>query len=170
MLSQGWVGRAWRQNYTLATRLPLHFSLGEANTDYDPSLPSDISRSAIAFMHGGLSPTYGDMVPFPSRINNIAHSLLERLQDRVQPPPHPPNVYPGLPSDTPPDERELYGGNGPLWYRGLALDSEEQVCSVIDGILEKIGCRRIILGHTPDFEVKYTALSLDDCSFANLSE
>jgi len=153
MLSKGWVGRAWRQNYTLATRLPLHTSLGDPNTDYDPTEPSfDLSHSAIAFMHGGLSPTYDNMAPFPSRINTIGHSFLKRLQDQIQPPPHPPNSYPGLPSDTPPEERELYGTNGPLWYRGLVQDSEENVCGVIDGILDKIGCRRIILGHTPDFE------------------
>ncbi|KDQ07404.1 hypothetical protein BOTBODRAFT_38814 [Botryobasidium botryosum FD-172 SS1] len=153
MLTTGWVGRAWRQNYTLATRLPLHTSLGDPNTDYDPATSSlDLSHAAIAFMHGGLSPTYEDMTPFPSRINKIGHSLLARLQDQTQPPPHPPSPYPGLPHDTPPEERELYGTNGPLWYRGLALDEEADVCAVIDEILNKIGCRRVILGHTPDFE------------------
>lgn len=154
MLSTGWVGRAWSQNYTLATRLPLHFSLGDPNIDYDPSQTSEISHSAIAFMHGGLSPTYADMTPFPSRVNTIGHSLLDRLQNREQPPPHPPSPYRGLPSDTPLEERELYGTNGPLWYRGLAMDSDEKVCGEIDEILDKIGCRRIVLGHTPNFEVR----------------
>jgi hypothetical protein len=51
------------------------------------------------------------------------------------------------------EEAELYDGNGPLWYRGWALESEEQVCADVDQVLAKTGTRRMIMGHTPDFTV-----------------
>ncbi|KAH9994785.1 hypothetical protein BJV77DRAFT_993083 [Russula vinacea] len=66
------------------------------------------------------------------------------LQLRVQPPPHPPHPYPGLPSRATPEEHTFYGSDGPLWYR--------KVCREVDSVLEKTGTRRMIMGHTPDFE------------------
>ncbi len=36
MLTTGRIGRAWAQNYTTASRLPLHPSLGPPNTPYPP--------------------------------------------------------------------------------------------------------------------------------------
>jgi hypothetical protein len=56
-----------------------------------------LSHSALSFVHGGLSPTYGNLQPFPTKINELGVSLLRKLQRREQPPPHPPNPYPGLP-------------------------------------------------------------------------
>lgn len=99
MLTTGRIGRSWAGNYTTTSRLPLHPSIGPPNTPY----PSDsmrlhpLSHSALSFVHGGLSPTYNDLTPFPSRINEISDSLLAKLRNRQQPPPHPPNPYPGLP-------------------------------------------------------------------------
>ena len=79
--------------------------------------------------------------------------MLYKLQHRNPPPaPHPPNPYPGLPHGTTPSEHRLYGTEGPLWYRGWALDSEAVACSRVDAVLEKTGTRRMIMGHTPDFE------------------
>jgi hypothetical protein len=48
--------------------------------------------------------------------------------------------------------RRLYGSDGPLWYRGWALDDEDKVCAAVDAVLQKTGTRRMIMGHTPDFE------------------
>jgi len=53
---------------------------------------------AVSFVHGGLSPSYSNLSPFPTKINTIAESLLKKLQSRPQPPPHPPAPYPGLPA------------------------------------------------------------------------
>jgi hypothetical protein len=153
MISTGWLARAWRDNYTVTSRLPLHPSLGPVNTDYDQSKPSDLSHAAVSFVHGGLSHTYEDLTPFPSKINSIGHSLLRKLQDRKQPPPHPPNPYPGLPLDTTKAEHEMYDANGPVWYRGWALGKEAEVCAAVDDALKRTGTRRMVMGHTPDFEV-----------------
>jgi hypothetical protein len=76
---------------------------------------------------------------------------------REFPPVHPPNPYPGLPRTATNEENRLYGGDGPLWYRGWALDEDEDVkgglCHRADSVMKKIGVRRLIIGHTPDFEV-----------------
>jgi hypothetical protein len=121
MLSKGVIGRSWANNYTTASRLPLHPSIGPPNTPFPPSYAkhlvyqkedadlegldasayydanNPLSHAALSFVHGGLSPTYPDLAPFPTRINEIAERFLRRLQHRVQPPPHPPYHYPGLP-------------------------------------------------------------------------
>lgn len=154
MLSTGRIGRSWAANHSTTSRLPLHPSLGPPNTDYDPSHPSPLSHAAISFVHGGLAPTYPDLTPFPSRINEISSSLLHKLQHRTQPPPHPPNPYPGLPHDATVAEQRLYSSDGPLWYRGWALDPEDKVCKEVDDVLKRTGTRRMVMGHTPDFEVR----------------
>lgn len=153
MLSSGWLGRSWRTNYTITSRLPLHPSLGPPNADYDPQAsPNPLSHAALSFVHGGLSPTYSNLTPYPSAINTLGLSLLRRLQDRVQPPPHPPNPYPGLPREATRAEHELYEADGPVWYRGWATEPDSFVCPAVEGVLAKTGVRRLIMGHTPNFE------------------
>ena len=49
----------------------------------------------------------------------------------------------------------LYGSDGPLWYRGWALENEETVCKEVDRVLAKTGTRRMIMGHTPDFHASF---------------
>lgn len=164
MITTGRIGKTWATNYTTTSRLPLHSSLGAPNTDYDPFSKvsqTPLSHAAISFVHGGLAPDYPDLTPFPSRINHLGSSLLRKLQSRPFPPPHPPNPYPGLPADTTTAEDRLYGSDGPLWYRGWALRSEKEVCSQVDDVLQRTGTRRMIMGHTPDFEVCLTHLRLD---------
>lgn len=116
MLTTGRIGRAWANNYTTAARLPLHPSIGPPNTPYpsegihfqkedddfnifrlhEPS-EDPMTHAALSFVHGGLAPLYPELLPFPSRINEVAASLLSKLQNRPQPPPHPPAPYAGLP-------------------------------------------------------------------------
>lgn len=180
MLTTGRIGRAWAQNYTTASRLPLHPSLGPPNTpyppqhmsinfqkeessiefEYHPSASERMSHAALSFVHGGLSPTYGNLSPFPTKINELSDSLLTKLQHRPQPPPHPPHPYPGLPHGTTPEEAHLYDANGPLWYRGWATEPDEVVCAQVDEVLLKTGTRRMIMGHTPDFHVGHGFLYL----------
>lgn len=158
MLTRGRIGKSWAANYTTTSRLPLHPALGPPNTDYDPSAPSSVpsalAHAAISFVHGGLAPDYPELTPFPSRINGLGRSLLAKLQTRnPQPSPHPPHPYPGLPPSATDEEKRLYGGDGPLWYRGWAQDPEQVVCARVDDVLERTGTRRMIMGHTPDFQV-----------------
>jgi hypothetical protein len=160
MISTGHIGRAWAANYTTTSRLPLHPLLGAPNDDFPPlpgslagRLSAPLSHAAYSFVHGGLAPHYPRLSPFPSAINAIGRSLLRKLQHRVQPRPHPPNPYPGLPPSTTPDEHALYDSEGPLWYRGWALDDEEKVCRRVDSVLDRTGTRRMVMGHTPNFEV-----------------
>jgi len=168
-ISTGPIGKTWAKNYTTTSRLPLHASLGPPNTPFPPKdhehyTTSDLelekyydpkealTHSAVSFVHGGLSPTYPELTPFPSRINEIAEGLLKKVQHRKQPPPHPPHPYPGLPASATHEEHGLLDSNGPLWYRGWALENEEQVCKDVDTVLAKTGTRRMIMGHTPDFK------------------
>ncbi|EJD49135.1 hypothetical protein AURDEDRAFT_162075 [Auricularia subglabra TFB-10046 SS5] len=102
MLAKGWVGRAWRDNYTVAARVPLHPSLGP---------------------------------------------------DRKQPPPHPPAPYPGLPLGTTPAEERLCGSDDPQWYPSWAHNYEADACAKVDGVLAKLGARRMVVRHRPGFEV-----------------
>lgn len=162
MISTGRIGRSWANNYTTASRLPLHSSLGPPNSQYPPKYSREedadvdynlglLSHSAVSFVHGGLSPSYSGLSPFPARINDLSDSLLSKLQNREQPPPHPPNPYLGLPPSATAAEQELYSANGPLWYRGWANGNDDQVCTDVEGVLKKTGTRRMIMGHTPDF-------------------
>jgi len=173
MLTAGRIGRAWANNYTTAARLPLHPSIGPPNVPYPSDLfqkeyedlhkhskVNHLSHAALSFVHGGLSPSYSNLAPFPTKINGLGESLLTKLQSRKQPPPSPPNPYPGLPADSTVEEHELYDSNGPLWYRGWAAKDEETVCREVDEVLEKTGTRRMIMGHTPDFHVSYKSSSL----------
>jgi hypothetical protein len=161
MLSTGRIGRAWATNYSTASRVPLHASLGAPNDDYPSApassaarLPAPLSHAAYSFVHGGLAPTYARLTPVPSAINALGADLLRKLYARGPVPPHPPAPYPGLPADATEAEEELYGTGGPLWYRGWALGSEDDVCAVVDGVLARTGTRRMVMGHTPDFEVR----------------
>lgn len=160
MLRAGRIGRAWASNYTTASRVPLHGALGLPNDDYPPSagsaradIPAPLSHAAYAIVHGGLAPHYPKLTPYPSAINELGKSLLEKLYARGSVEPHPPGRYPGLPDDATQEEEDLYGTDGPLWYRGWALGSETEVCAAVDGVLNRTGTRRMVMGHTPDFEV-----------------
>ena len=37
---------------------------------------------------------------------------------------------------------------GPLWYRGLALQKEEEIAPILPGILEQMNARAIVMGHS----------------------
>lgn len=110
-------------------------------------------------MHGGLSPRIAQLygVPYPSRLNTIGASLLRRCQTRTPPPPHPPGPYTGLPSDSPQEEHDFYGDDGPVWFRGWALAPEDVVCAAVDEVTNLIGVKRLIMGHTTNIKVCRTS-------------
>ena len=48
---------------------------------------------------------------------------------------------------------ELLGNEGPLWYRGYAIDperwGEKGMCHELEQTLQVLGVKRMVLGHTP---------------------
>lgn len=47
----------------------------------------------------------------------------------------------------------MYDAGGPLWWRGLAENQDERtVCGWASELKTKLGVRRVIGGHTPNFE------------------
>ncbi|KAG1087935.1 hypothetical protein G6F42_020438 [Rhizopus arrhizus] len=42
----------------------------------------------------------------------------------------------------------IFGGVGPTWYRGYALEEEDEICSVLDEALELLEANRMVVGHT----------------------
>ncbi|OCB90068.1 Metallo-dependent phosphatase [Sanghuangporus baumii] len=174
MLQTGRIGRAWTANYSITSRVALYPPLGPdspfpSSASYDPSLghssidfessldfgeeqlDDPLGTAYLSFVHGGLSPSFAHLSPYPSAINELGATLLRRLQTRPFPPPHPPHPYAGLPHDASEEEKSLYEEEGPLWYRGWALQPEHVVCPEVGKILRKTGVRRLIMGHTPNF-------------------
>ncbi|KAF8514535.1 Metallo-dependent phosphatase-like protein [Hysterangium stoloniferum] len=156
-IANGFLGSAWTQNYTAVSRVPLHPAAGSPFVDYNASAlsSSPLSHASLSFMHGGLSPSFAlsHGTPYPSKINAIGASLLKRCRTRdPQPMPYPPGEYAGLPPGSTSEEIEFYGSDGPLWYRGWAQDDEDVVCAKVGAVTTKIGVRRLIMGHTPDFD------------------
>ncbi|WRT65428.1 uncharacterized protein IL334_002371 [Kwoniella shivajii] len=133
----GWLGSEWLANYSVAALVPL---------SPHPSSP------ALSFTHGSLRPSYPNLLPYPSKINELGQSLLTKALTPPLAPPYPPNPYSGLPKGHTREEAELYAEGGPLWWRGLAERDENQVCQWAEELKSKIGARRIIGGHTPNFE------------------
>ena len=39
--------------------------------------------------------------------------------------------------------------NGPLWYRGMAVEPESEFAATLETILQRLGARAVVIGHTP---------------------
>jgi len=78
------------------------------------------------FLHGGISPKYASM-----SIQDINLEIRWELGAFNQ-------LGDGIARDE----------EGPLWYRGLALEPESTLAAHVDQILEHYGVRRIVVGHT----------------------
>ncbi|KAJ3075145.1 hypothetical protein HDU98_009099 [Podochytrium sp. JEL0797] len=46
----------------------------------------------------------------------------------------------------------VFGGDGPFWYRGYAMEREAVVCGVLRKALKLLGVKRMVVGHTPQYE------------------
>jgi hypothetical protein len=82
------------------------------------------------FVHGGLSDRYAAW-PF-DRINETVQGELLSFVG-------------GVPRAT----RVLFDGQGPLWYRDLALKSEDVMERELDAILDMIKAKALVIAHTP---------------------
>jgi hypothetical protein len=86
--------------------------------------------NGVAFMHGGASPAVAALGC--AAINARARAELDTVK----------MGDPGI------DESLVAGAEGPLWYRGLVSEPAMPV-EQVDAILEALGVRAIVVGHTP---------------------
>ncbi|WWC68962.1 uncharacterized protein I206_102898 [Kwoniella pini CBS 10737] len=137
LAKDGWLGSEWLANYSITAKVPLS--------------PYSFSPS-ISFSHGSIRPSFSNLLPYPEKINELGKSLIEKALTPPLSPPYPPNPYSGLPKGHTSEEADLYSEGGPLWWRGLAEREESQVCQWAKELKLKLGVKRIIGGHTPNFE------------------
>ncbi len=85
----------------------------------------------VLFLHGGLSANL-----LPLSMTDINEQIRAELRGE-------------------PVEGEPLGpaSHSPLWYRGLARNSELDERPVLDAVLEHFGASMVVLGHTPDLNV-----------------
>lgn len=50
------------------------------------------------------------------------------------------------------EEHDFWSGDGPMWYRGYALLSEEEACKEASKVLGELDADFLVMGHTPTFE------------------
>jgi len=96
-----------------------------------------IKINDIVFAHAGISPKYSTWKL--RDINATLRSELEFFRGRMQ---NPQAVA------MPFHPRIVYDGDGPLWYRGLAFDDELSSQKDVDRILNNLGARAIVVGHS----------------------
>jgi hypothetical protein len=89
--------------------------------------PVAIKLNDTIFLHGGLSEKYCHMSL--AELTERAHAELQNFNPETQ----------GMIEDP----------EGPLWYRGLAQDSEELMGPVVEAIMARYEAERIVVGHTP---------------------
>ena len=91
--------------------------------------PTVARINGVLFLHGGISP---DTAPLGCEgINAAVSKELAALP--------PPEQAASLMASS---------ETGPLWYRGLALQKEEEVAPLLPGILEQMKARAVVIGHS----------------------
>lgn len=165
MSKDGWIGQTWMANYSVTARVPYvpaHFYNFARSAEAEVPLRTDepflrdhdgggegdmFTHAAASFVHGGILPTYGPLSRAKpvETINAIGNALLELVMDEPAPL--------RLPSDASPEMREIWSTGGPFWARDYALEEdEEKVCKLADEATKKLGVRRLVMGHTPQFD------------------
>jgi hypothetical protein len=81
----------------------------------------------IVFMHGGIGPTFTE--PNVDTINNAVRGALRG---------QPVTAFADI----------LDNQDGPLWYRGLALNAEDTEAANVDAVLARFHVAHIVVGHT----------------------
>ena len=91
-----------------------------------------VTINGIVFLHGGIHPSVA-----PLGCQTVNATVRDELETRP---------WVGNPEQ---EQTALsVGPDGPLWYRGLAQDDESTLAPIVDGILETLGARAIVMGHT----------------------
>jgi len=134
MSTDGWIGHEWLTHYAVTASVPL---LDVQATALAPALARTHRAS---FVHGGISPVWARLGV--DTINAHAHGLLRKALAS-----HTAKGVP--PSDALREERAIWSADGPLWYRGYALDAERNACANADDARHALGVHSLIMGHTP---------------------
>lgn len=95
------------------------------------------------FVHAGISPDVGQLNISIDQLNMLMQENLSQ------------NVFFQASADY--CVNTLLGGNGPVWYRGYALDSSRYPMAheeSLNAVLEAYGASRMIIGHTPGKDVR----------------
>lgn len=90
-----------------------------------------VNINGVQFLHGGISPAVAPLGC--SAINDGVRAEISKNLERTRD-----NPRQAL------STRE----DGPLWYRGLALEDEQTFAPQVDAILKDIGARAMVIGHT----------------------
>ncbi|KAE8249901.1 hypothetical protein A4X13_0g5025 [Tilletia indica] len=142
MSSEGWIGKEWLDWYNVTASVEL--LPGEF-------LPREYEAPRANFVHGGITPDWassgqGKKDGAIDRINILGNQFLRKALSNPKPDGH-------LPPGTTREEMELYGANGPFWYRGYALDeSDTAVCRRAENTSRLLGVDFLVMGHTPNFD------------------
>ncbi|GAA5969317.1 hypothetical protein JCM3765_001882 [Sporobolomyces pararoseus] len=177
-MSSGWIGQEWRQNYSITARVPYlvskfpsnksitRFHLDEnkkftsepENQDQDQEDEDERDNSlselekdgAVNFVHGGIIPEYLKTLSSGRRpiseINRIGTTLMNFLKEK----PFPISLPKG---GSTVEQRLFWSEQGPMWNRDLALqEPEELLCTRVEKVLKELKVRRLVVGHTPNFE------------------
>ncbi|CAO3642934.1 unnamed protein product [Cunninghamella echinulata] len=92
------------------------------------NITTKVGRSV--FCHGGIHPAFAQLGL--DQINDFKHQdILKYMEKHGRYDPH-----------------HVFGGHGPTWYRGYALDDEPDICEVADTALRFLKADRMIMGHT----------------------
>lgn len=159
MSTQGWIGQTWMANYSITHTVSLLPEEQIARVRVNDKGQYNAPR--VSFVHGGITPAYA--TKGPDYINTIGSQLMDRALSLPWP-----KLTGHLPPSSPDAERELYGPNGPLWYRGYAHDSDSVACSTATQALDALSTHpsydarsgmeghgkveHLVMGHTPHFD------------------
>ncbi len=87
--------------------------------------------NGIVFVHGGISPAVAALGC--AKVNSTVRSELSTMPASL---------------DAGPAMLLATSEDGPLWYRGLALENESAIVAEVDATLLKLNARAIVTGHT----------------------
>ena len=90
-----------------------------------------VKINGIAFLHGGVSPAVAPLGC--AGINEKVRAELDTVR----------TTDPTLQSTL------IAGPDGPLWYRGYFIGEQPLAAEALQGVLQAIGARAIVVGHTP---------------------
>jgi hypothetical protein len=88
--------------------------------------------NGVVFLHGGLTPTVAALG---------CAGINARIRDEL--------TVGFAKTSAAPLQSLAMGAEGPLWYRGLALEEEKTLGPAVTEALNSMGARAIVIGHTP---------------------